>query len=324
MKYRLPLIIGLVILVPVTVLICLIIGGTTISLFDMSDTDKVIIWDVRLPRILAGLAVGAGLAVCGVILQAILRNPLADPYTLGISGGAALGVSIALIIKPVSHIVARSGEMGLPLAAFAGAIAAVLLVFLIAAKQRFSVHGLILSGVILGFVFSGAVFLIFAVAKPTEIQSAMFWLMGNLYLTGYGLLAIIGPFIVIGIIAAVIFSRELDIMTLGDEKATHLGVSPAVTRKALFLLTSLITGACVAVSGIIGFVGLMIPHLMRLAVGPQHRLLVIASALGGAIFLVIADTVARSIIAPNELPVGVITGIIGGVFFVSLLMRKNI
>jgi iron complex transport system permease protein len=324
MKYRLPLIIGLVILVPVTVLICLIIGGTTISLFDMSDTDKVIIWDVRLPRILAGLAVGAGLAVCGVILQAILRNPLADPYTLGISGGAALGVSVALIIKPVSHIVARSGELGLPLAAFAGAVAAVLLVFLIAAKQRFSVHGLILSGVILGFVFSGAVFLIFAVAKPTEIQSAMFWLMGNLYLTGYGLLAIIGPFIVIGIIAAVIFARELDIMTLGDEKATHLGVSPAVTRKALFLLTSLITGACVAVSGIIGFVGLMIPHLMRLGVGPQHRLLVIASALGGAIFLVIADTVARTIIAPNELPVGVITGIIGGVFFITLLMKRTV
>ena len=324
MNRRLLFIVALAVLIPVIVLICLTIGGINISLLNMSDNDKIIIWDVRLPRILAGLAVGAGLAVCGCVLQAILRNPLADPYTLGISGGAALGVTVALIVKPVSHLVALGGELGLPVAAFIGAIAAVLLVFLIANKQRFSVHGLILSGVILGFVFSGGVFLIFAVAKPTEIQSAMFWLMGNLYLTGYGLLRIITPFIIIGIIIVIVFSRDLDIMTLGDEKATHLGVSPAVTRKTLFILTSFITGACVAVSGIIGFVGLMIPHLMRLAIGPQHRLLVIASALGGAIFLVITDTVARSIIAPNELPVGVITGIIGGIFFISLLIRKTV
>ncbi|MFA5795064.1 MAG: iron ABC transporter permease [Candidatus Brocadiia bacterium] len=315
---------GFLIVIPAVALLCLVVGGTNISLFNMSDTDRTIIFDVRLPRILTALLVGAGLAACGCVLQAILRNPLADPYTLGISGGAAVGVTALLAIGPVAGLVNALGSFGLPLTAFAGALAAVGLVFLIASKQRFSVHGLILSGVILSFIFSGIVMLIFAVSKPTEIQSAMFWLMGNLANINYTLMLIVGSLILTGIIIAFILAKDMDVMTLGDEKAVHLGVSPQTTRRTLFIITSLITGACVAVSGIIGFVGLMIPHIMRLIVGPSHRMLLINSVLAGALFLAVTDTLARTIMAPNELPVGVITGIIGGVFFISLLMKKTV
>lgn len=317
MKYRLLLIIGLVILLPLVAIICLAIGGTRIDFSDLSDKDNVILWQVRLPRILGALLVGAGLAVGGCVLQGILRNPLAEPYTLGISGGAALGVTLALIAG-------ASGSFGTPAASFIGAILTVGLVYLIASRHRFSVSGLILGGVILSFIFSGCVMLVFAVAKPTEIQSAMFWLMGNLFPVDYPLLGVIAPLIIIGIIVVIIFARDLDVLALGDEKAVHLGVSSVRVRQFLFIITSLITAACVALAGVIGFVGLMIPHIMRLMIGPQHRALIITSALGGAIFLALADTLARSIIAPYELPVGVITGIIGGVFFIGLLMRKTV
>ncbi|MFH1228687.1 MAG: iron ABC transporter permease [Planctomycetota bacterium] len=315
---------GFLIVIPAVVLLCVVIGGTNISLFNISDTDRTIILYVRLPRILTALMVGAGLAACGCVLQAILRNPLADPYTLGISGGAAVGVTALLAVGPVARLINLTGSFGMPLVAFSGALAAVGLVFLIASKQRFSVHGLILSGVILSFIFSSIVLLIFAVAKPTEIQSAMFWLMGNLANVNYPLMLIIGPLILTGIIIAFILAKDMDVMTLGDEKAIHLGVSPQTTRRTLFIVTSLITGACVAVSGIIGFVGLMIPHIMRMIVGPSHRTLLINSVLAGALFLLVTDTIARTIISPSELPVGVITGIIGGVFFIGLLMRKTI
>ncbi|MEW6026015.1 MAG: iron ABC transporter permease [Planctomycetota bacterium] len=315
-------IILLVILLITTVIVCLGIGPTGISYKYLSgtdnDTESKIIYEVRLPRILGALLVGLGLAMAGSVLQAILRNPLAEPYTLGISGGAVLGVALCLVVPFLSAV-----KFSLPLMAFLGALASVVLVYLITSRHHFSASSLILSGVVLSFICSSIVLLIFSISKPTEIQSTLFFLMGSFATIDYPIIKIIASPLIAGALVLVFFSRDIDVLTLGDEKASHLGIAPHRLRAFLFIVTSLITGCCVAVSGMVGFVGLMIPHIMRSIVGPQSRGLFIASALSGAIFLVVSDTLARSVIAPVELPVGVITGIVGGVFFIGLLINAK-
>jgi len=313
----------LVVLVGV-VIICLGIGPTGISYKYLTgtdnDTESKIIYEVRLPRILGALLVGLGLAVAGAVLQAILRNPLAEPYTLGISGGAVLGVALCLIVPFLAVT-----KFSFPLMAFLGALVSVIIVYVITSRHRFSVSSLVLSGVILSFICSSLVLLIFSVSKPTEIQSMLFFLMGSFATIDYPIIKVITIPLIAGVLTLVFFSRDIDVLTLGDEKASHLGIAPHRVRAFLFIITSVITGCCVAVSGMIGFVGLMIPHIMRSIVGPKSRNLFIASALSGAIFLVVSDTLARSVIAPAELPVGVITGIVGGVFFIGMLINaKNI
>ncbi len=288
-----------------------------------SNLDRVItiIWSIRFPRILVALLIGAGLAASGCVLQGLLRNPLAEPYTLGISGGAALGATLAMILIPSVF-----GIWSLPLTAFLGALLAVGLIYLIASRQHFSVIGLILAGVILSFIFSAIVLFIFVIASPNEVKSTLLWLMGNLSSLNINLLNIIPFFIIGGIILLWLFGRELDAMSLGDEKAFHLGVNTITIRKWLFIITSLVVGACIATAGMIGFVGLIIPHLMRLIIGPKHRPLILASALAGAGFLVVCDTIARTLLSSygQELPVGVVTGIIGGIFFLLFLMKRKL
>ncbi|MDI6732860.1 MAG: iron ABC transporter permease [Planctomycetota bacterium] len=314
---KILLVILLLLLLCLAVIICLGIGPTGISygfLASTSDSQAdLIIYHVRLPRILGALLIGLGLSACGSILQAILRNPLAEPYTLGISGGAALGVTLGLVISSI--------KLALPISAFLGAIISLLIIYLIASRHHFSVHSLILAGVILSFICSSLVLLIFSISKPTEIHSVMFFLMGNLSSINYYLLKIISLPILIGVVILTLFSRDIDALSLGDEKAIHLGVSAKRVRQLLFIVTSLITGCCVSAAGMVGFVGLMIPHIMRSIVGPKQGFLIISSVLSGGVFLIVCDTFARTIIAPAELPVGVITGIIGGVFFIGILLR---
>ncbi len=277
--------------------------------------ERDIIWQIRFPRIILGLLVGAGLASCGTVFQGLLRNPLAEPYTLGISGGAALGVTVGVVL-------AASGAY-LPLFAFAGSASSVFLVYTIASKKRFSNPVLILSGVILSFLCSSLVFLIFSVSGAEDVHGVILWLIGDLSSAQTYLIKIIPFFILPGIGLFLIFSRDLNILTLGEEKALHLGVNSKQVKKLLFIAASCITGACVAASGIIGFVGLIIPHLMRKIVGVDHRLLLPASCIAGASFLILCDTLARSIIRPLELPVGVITGVFGGLFFLGFLFKSK-
>ncbi|MBU0951704.1 MAG: iron ABC transporter permease [Elusimicrobia bacterium] len=305
-----------------TFIVSLIFGGTKISftellsgLSSVPGINHTIIWKIRIPRILLSMLVGAGLAASGSVLQGILRNPLAEPYTLGISGGAAFGATIAVVLGISS--------LSLPVCAFLGALLSLLFVYLIASKKNFSVSTLILGGVILSFLFSAIILLIFAVSKTEKIQSTLLWLMGDLSNAETGLTTIVAGFTVAGIAILLLFSREIDILTLGEEKASYLGVDSANTIRTIFIIASFITGACVSASGIIGFVGLIIPHFIRKWSGPKHFTLIIFSSLAGAIFLCIADTFARSIIYPVELPVGVITGIFGGVFFIIFLLRSK-
>jgi iron complex transport system permease protein len=320
---KIIIIISLFILLVVTVFVCLGIGPTDISYRFLSGTidnktESIIIYEVRLPRILGALLVGMGLAAAGCVLQAILRNPLAEPYTLGISGGAALGVTLVLIIPFLSRI-----EFTLPVAALIGAVISITIVYIMASRHHFSTSSLILSGVILSFICSSFVLLIFSISKPTEVQSVLFFLMGNFAAINYSLIKVIFVPIIISLLIFVIFARDIDVLTLGDEKASHLGVSAKGMRQLLFIITSVITACCVAAAGMVGFVGLMVPHIMRSIIGPRQQLLIISSAISGAVFLIICDTFARTIIAPAELPVGVITGLIGGVFFIGIITNAK-
>lgn len=315
----------LVLLLAASVLVSLMFGGSRMNIGEIfaalinphsGDTGSTILWSIRIPRIMLGIVVGAGLAVSGSVFQAILRNPLAEPYTLGISGGAAFGASIAI----VTGIAARS-ILALPLFAFLGTVACILLVYAAASKVSFSTHTLILTGVILGFIFSSLVLLLFAVVNPSKIQQTIMWLMGDLSSAETGLIAATAIFVFAGSAVLFMFSRELDILTLGEEKAMHLGVEAGTVKKIVFVTASCITAACVSAAGIIGFVGLIMPHAVRRITGPNHRILIPASAAGGGIFIVLCDTFARTIIAPVELPIGVITGFTGGIFFLLFLAR---
>ena len=280
-----------------------------------SGIERDIIWQIRFPRVILALLVGAGLACCGAVFQGLLRNPLAGPYTLGISGAAALGATLG-IISGISGIY-------LPLSAFSGSALSIFLIYTIASKKRFSNPTLILGGVILSFLFSSLVLLIFAISRAEDVHGIIFWLMGDLSSAQISLIKIISFFILPATALLFIFSRDLNILTLGEEKALHLGVNSVQVKKILFIAASFITGACVAASGIIGFVGLIIPHFMRKIVGVDHRLLLPASCIAGAIFLILCDTLARIIIRPLELPVGVITGLFGGIFFLTFLLKSK-
>lgn len=274
-----------------------------------------IIYKLRLPRIILALIVGAGLSVSGAVLQGMLRNPLAEPYTIGISGASAFGVSLGIILGVSAEF--------LPIFSVIAAIITMFFVFLIASGRRFSPASIILAGVILSFFFSSCVQLLFSLAKSEKVHSAVLWLMGDLSLTDPFLIKIVSAIILGGIILLIIFSGDINILTLGEEKAAHLGINIEFLNKLLFIICAVIIASAVAASGIISFVGLIIPHIMRYFGGADYRFLVPASALGGAVFLIFCDTLARTVILPLEFPVGVITGIIGGGFFLIYLFLSR-
>jgi iron complex transport system permease protein len=279
-----------------------------------------IILDIRLPRVLLGFAVGGGLSLAGVVLQGLFRNPLVEPYTLGVSGGAALGVSVSSILG----LTRFSGPYALPLAGFAGALAAILFLHAMSARRgALSVQGLLLVGVMINFICSSVVLLIMSVSRLEDLHGILFWIIGALGETDWLLVKAALAATAAGLVISYFFCFDLNALSLGEEEALHLGINVERTKRMLFVLTSLLTGLCVSLAGIIGFVGLVVPHFLRLLVGPDHRILLVSSFLSGAIFLIMSDTIARTVALPLELPVGVVTGIVGGVLFIYALTRKT-
>lgn len=285
----------------------------------LTSTEKTIIFSIRFPRIIFAGIVGASLSTAGVVFQALLRNPLADPYILGISGGSAVGAITGIIIGAG---VVPFGISGL---AFLGAVLTVILVFGIAKTgKEFRSSTLLLAGVIVNAFFSAVIMFLISTSRNADLHNIMFWLMGDLSLATSGEIILAGLSLIAGFIIIYIYSRSLNLIVTGEETAMQLGVNVEETKKILFFVASLVVGVAVSVSGVIGFVGLIIPHIMRMLLGSDHRLLLPASLLFGASFLVLADTIARTIIAPTELPVGVITAMCGAPYFIYLLRRRAV
>ncbi|MBQ1609736.1 MAG: iron ABC transporter permease, partial [Elusimicrobia bacterium] len=249
--------------------------------------------------------------------QGVLRNPLADPFTVGISGGAAFGASVGFAFG-----ITKLSWIFLPLLGFLGALLSVGLVYILNMKKEFDSNTMILSGVVASYIFSSAVMLVFSISSSDQLYSAFMWLMGNLAFFDERLLPMVIILVMAGVVILCCLGNVINIISLGNEKSNSLGINTARTVKYIFLLSSLITACIVSCCGVIGFVGLMIPHITRKFVGNNNKVLMPFSAVVGAIFLLICDTVSRTVIAPVEIPIGVITSIIGGLFFVFLLLRK--
>ncbi|MDX3314117.1 iron ABC transporter permease [Streptomyces sp. ME08-AFT2] len=278
-----------------------------------------IVWNFRTPRVVLAALVGAGLAASGVVLQAVVANPLADPYVLGVSSGASLGA--VLVITLTSGAL---GGLGVSSAAFVGAVGAVVLVFLLGQRGgRLAPTRLVLSGVAVGYLFLAATSYLQLQATPTELRTVMFWMLGSVAGAQWGQLTIVSIVVLTTTVALSLFGRQLNALLAGDESATALGVDVHRLRALLLVLASLLTGTVIAVAGGIGFVGLMIPHLVRLATGADHRRLLPRSALVGAIYLVVVDLLSRTVNRPNELPLGILTALFGAPFFLWLLRRNK-
>lgn len=283
---------------------------------------RIILLEVRLPRVLLGFLVGGCLAGVGVVLQAVMRNPLADPYVLGVSSGAALGASIAVLFGIGTSVLALSA---LPLCGFIGGLLALTLVYGMAVTRgELSAPSLLLAGVILNAIFSALIMFITSIMEPNRSFGMMAWLMGSLSAHVSPGVTVLSLYLFGGLAMLWRDARRLNIMALGDDMARTLGVDPRQVTRRLFVTTALITGAVVSVSGLIGFIGMIIPHAARMVFGADNRLLLPASILIGGLFLVIADTAARTLLAPTEMPVGIITALAGGPFFIYLLMRRSL
>lgn len=293
-------------------------GGTDAEAI---GTTGVILFQVRLPRVLLSFLVGGSLASVGVVLQALLRNPLADPYVLGVSSGAALGVSLAILLGVGTTVLALSA---LPLCGFAGGLLSLVVVYRMAASYgRLPVHSLLLAGVILNAIFSAVIMFVTSIMDPNRSAGMMTWLMGNLSAPSYSALAIMTAYLMVGVFILFKQARVLNLLTLGEESARSLGVETERVKRLVYVVSALVTGAVVSVSGMIGFVGMVIPHAVRLVLGVDHRLLLPASAVVGGMFLLVADTTARTLLAPAEIPVGIVTALAGGPFFIYLLVWRK-
>jgi iron complex transport system permease protein len=304
---------GLLIL---SLLIATSLGSEKLSFFDLNESQKTILFDIRLPRILLGACVGASLAVAGASLQALLRNPLAEPYLLGVSNGAALGTMLSFVFF-------SQFEYARPVFAFLGAGLATFTVFQMAkSRAGMNVERLVLSGVIVTTFLSSIIVLLTSLLDAAKLRSFTFWLLGDLSQAtsnGFYLTLIVA---IIGTIVLSSQARALNLMMIGERDAFDFGVEISKVRLIVFATASALVGISVAASGSVGYVGLIVPHIIRLLLGSDNRLVVPFSAIAGAVFVVLADTVARVAIAPRELPVGAITALIGAPLFIYLL-RKN-
>ena len=284
-------------------------------------TTSVILLQVRLPRVFLGFLVGVCLASVGVALQALLRNPLADPYVLGVSSGAALGVAVAVLFGIGTTVLAFSL---LPLCGFMGGLLALLVIYRMAATyDRLPIHSVLLAGVILNAIFSALIMFVTSIMEPNRSFGMMAWLMGSLTAPAYPTLAALSAYLLVGLVLLFKQVRVLNILALGEESARSLGIDTERTKRSIFLVSALLTGAVVSFSGMIGFIGMIIPHAVRLVVGADHRMLLPTTALVGGMFLMLADTIARTAFVPSEVPVGIITALAGGPFFVYLLVWRK-
>lgn len=315
---------SLFVLLLAAIFFCAFFGTPVITWHDVfvarDPVAREILFEARLTRILLGVFVGAGLSVSGVAFQAMLRNPLADPYILGVSGGAALGAVLSVVL-------------GLPFlmvsgVAFLFAVGSLFLIYFMArTRGQLPVHALLLTGVIFNSFAFAFVLLVNALASLGELHTILFLLVGQLEATRYDVLAWVGINTVVGVTILTIFSMKLNLVALGEDEATALGLKADTLRKIVFFSASLMVGASVSVAGLIGFVGLFVPHLTRLLFGGDHRLLVPASALGGGLFLILCDFAAHQLFSSlhfqTQLPVGVITALLGGPFFLFLMKRQT-
>lgn len=285
-----------------------------------SAVNRAIIWELRLPRVALAALVGAALAVAGATFQALFRNPMADPYVIGVSSGAALGATLALLLA----LNFRFLDVGaVPLLAFTGALGTVAVVYQLGrVGNAVSLLTLLLAGIAVGSFLSALVSLLVYFAGQ-RLHQVVFWLMGGFEGADWSKVRLALPYFALGTAVILVHARELNALLLGEDTALHLGVEVERAKKLLLAGAALLTATAVAVSGLIGFVGLVVPHALRLLGGPDHRYLIPASALAGAALLVAADTLARTIIAPTELPVGLITALSGGPFFLYILRNRK-
>lgn len=304
------------------------VGAASIPLPDVARallgggdaTTRAIIVDLRLPRALLAVVAGGGLAVSGAVFQALLRNPLAEPYILGVSGGAAVGAVAVVVIG-----IASRAPWAVPIGAFLGAIAAIVLVFRIAlrAGRGLDTRVMLLAGVVVGVFFNAVILVLLTVADVESFRSAVFWMMGSLGSASWGSAALLAAYLLPSVAVLVALSRPLDLLALGDETALHLGTRVERVKITAYVVASLAVASSVALCGVIAFVGLVVPHALRLVWGSGHRFLIAGSFLAGGAFLLAADTAARTIVPPAELPVGVITALVGVPIFVVLLARRT-
>jgi iron complex transport system permease protein len=306
----------LLLLLIVTLVAAAMLGAERLPLFDLNEQQRSILFDIRIPRILLGACVGASLAVAGAGLQALLRNPLAEPYLLGVSNGAALGTMVGFVLF-------QNFEAARPVLAFAGAVAATVVVYRMAkSRAGMSVERLVLSGVIVTTFLSSVIVMLTTLLDAARLRSFTFWLLGDLSQASSIGIWISGVAVAIVTVILTSQARSLNLMMIGERDALDFGVEVGRVRMVVFGGASLVVGAAVAASGSVGYVGLIVPHLVRLSVGSDNRLVVPFSAVAGAMFVVLADTIARTVIAPRELPVGAVTALVGAPLFIYLL-RKN-
>ncbi|WP_312880389.1 FecCD family ABC transporter permease [Actinokineospora xionganensis] len=280
-----------------------------------------IVWEIRLPRVLLAAVVGAGLSVVGVVVQTMVRNALADPFVLGMSSGASVGASTVVVFG----VFASMGLYALSVAASLGALVATVLVYLAArTSQGLTPLRLVLTGTAMAYAFSAVTtVLIFLAPHGEAARSVLFWLLGSLGAATWAMLPLSTAAVVVGLVYLRLIARSLNALSMGDETSLTLGVDPTALRRTLFVVSSVLTGTLVAVSGAVGFVGLVVPHLVRMVVGADHRRVLTVAPLAGAVFLIWVDLVARTVAAPQELPLGVITAVVGVPCFVFLMRRRG-
>ena len=278
-----------------------------------------VLWNIRLPRILLAALVGGGLGVAGASLQGVFRNPLAEPGIIGVSNGAAVGAVSAIVLG-----FAIPGPSGIAIAAFLGGLLATAAVYFVARSYgRTEVVTLVLAGIAVNATAGAFTGLLTSIADDDQLRSITFWVLGSVGGATWPVVLSVLPFFVVGLLVLPFWARPLNLMTLGDRQAGHLGVATERTRIGVIIFSALLTGAAVSVAGVIGFVGLVVPHIIRLTVGPDHRFLLPVSVLGGATALLFADLIARTAVAPAEAPLGVVTALIGGPFFLWLVHRTR-
>jgi len=291
-------------------------GAVNIPAGELFLKENRAILDMRILRILAAILVGSGLAVSGVVLQAVMRNPLAEPYLLGTSSGAGLA-AVAGVIIGISRLY-------IPFAAFLGALVSVIVVYHIAKDRgRISDKSLILSGVIVSIAFSAVIVFLVSIFGNEAMHEMSWWLWGSLQVYDFKLILLVSVPVIAGIAAIYMFAQDLNAISLGEEEATHLGIDAENVKKILIIITALITASLTCICGIIGFVGLIVPHIMRLVVGPNHKVLIPVTCIASCIFMILCDIFSRTLFAPLEIPIGVITAMIGAPVFIVLLKRQK-
>ncbi len=314
-------------------IIALMTGGVTITLTELIaaasnstnlDLKYAILWEIRLPRVILAMIVGAGLAICGAAMQAIFRNPLADPGLIGVSSGAALGAVSTIVLGSTifSAFTASFTIYAVPIGAFIGCVTVCLFIYRLSALNgQLTVISLLLAGIAVNAIVSAVIGILTLVSTDQQLRDLTFWSMGSLAGNHFSMML---PSLIIIVLSSAYLLRlahPLNLYLLGEEQAKHVGINVNTLKKKVFICTALCTGSAVAITGVIGFVGFIIPHIMRLIIGPDHRHLLPSSIVAGALFLSLADLLARTVILPAELPIGLITSAIGGPFFLFILLK---